>query len=315
MSAIIQREVEATLQRLQKSIFDCLKQDHPEVDADEYDLELEKFAKNTVKKIFATKDFKDIEKKTTSSAKKEKRDPDAPKAAKNSFIFFCSEKRSEVKEENPGMKPSDITKKLGKMWREMDDEDKEEFQDKAKEDKERFNDEMGDYEPTDGFKCPKKSPKKESLSPKRGRSSYIFFCSNKRQEVTDKLVSEGKKKTEVLKKLGEMWRELDEDDKEPYEKLAKKDKKRYENEMKAFNPVENDDDDDNESDESDDETKPAEKKSPKKSPKKSSKNDEEKTEKKSSKKTKKSAKKPTKKSAKKSKVVESDDSDDESLFE
>jgi hypothetical protein len=230
MSEIIQREVEAVLSRFQKNIFDAIKEDYPEIDAEEYDLQLGKFAKNAVKKIVATKEFKSAEKKLSPS-KKEKRDPDAPKPVKNAFILFCSEKRAEVKEEEPDMKPTDITKKLGEMWREMDDEDKEEFQEKVKKDKERFENEMEEYEPKDGFRCPKKSPKKDK-SPKRARSAYIFFCGDKRVEVTEELVKKGKKKTEVLKKLGEMWRELDDEDKEEYDKMAKKDKKRYENEMK-----------------------------------------------------------------------------------
>ena len=159
LSEIIKSEVECVLSRFQKSIFDVLKEDHSDINADDYDLQLDKFVKNAVKKILATKEFKMIEKKMSPS-KKEKRDPGAPKAAKNAFILFCGEKRDEVKKEEAKMKPSDITKKLGKMWREMDEEDKEEFQKKAKEDKERFAVEMDDYEPKDGFKCPKKSPNK-----------------------------------------------------------------------------------------------------------------------------------------------------------
>jgi hypothetical protein len=339
LSDVIQREVETTLLRLYKSIFASVKEDHSDVDAEDYDIDMEKFAKNTVKKILETKDFKAVEKKL-SHAKKEKRDPEAPMGAKNAFLFFSSEKRSEVKEQNIGMKPCDITKKLGEMWREMDDEDKEEFQHKAKEDKDRFNDEMGDYEPKEGFKCPKKSPKKESLSPKRVRSSYIFFCCDKRQEVTDKLLSEGKKKTEVLTKLGKMWKELDDEDKKPYEKMVKNDKKRYESEMKNFKPIVEDDESDDEKptpkpkkssddktddekptpkkssdDESDDE-KPTSKPTPKPTPKKSSddeSDDEKPTPKPKSKKKKSSDdEKPTrkpksKKKEKKQTVIESDD--------
>ena len=298
LSEIIKREVLATLERLNKGIFSAVKEDHPEVDGEEYDLQLEKFAKNTVKKIFATKEFKNIEKKMTKT-KKEKRDPQAPKAAKNSFIFFCAEKRDEVKKEESDLKPTEITKKLGEMWREMDDEDKEEYQQKAVGDKERFENEMEDYEPQDGFRCPKKSPKK-STSPKRARSAYIFFCGEKRAEVTDDLVRRGKKKTEVLTVLGKMWRELDDEDKKPFDKMAKKDKKRYENEMKTFKPESEDEDSD------EDEDKPKEKKS--KKTKKSEDSDDEDEEKPKEKKSKKS-----KKEKKPKKSSDSDD-DDEALL-
>ena len=298
MSEIIQREVEATLQRFRDGIFTAVKEDHPEVDQDEYELQLEKFAKNTVKKIFATKEFKSLEKKL-SPAKKEKRDPDAPKAAKNAFILFCGENRDSVKKENSDLKPTEITKKLGEMWRELDDEDKEEYQNKAKEDKERFENEMEDYEPKDGFRCPKKSPKKDK-SPKRARSAYIFFCGEKREEVTKKLVKDGKKKTDVMKKLGEMWRDLDDKEKKPYEKMAKEDKKRFEKEMKNFEP-------ESEEEDEDEEEEIEEKKSSTKKSKVVKKDSEEES---SSKKSKKSKDSNDKKS-KKSKVVKNSDDDDE----
>jgi hypothetical protein len=329
LSEIIQHEVEATLERLRNGIFSILKEDHPEIEADDYELELEKFTKNTMKKIKATKEYKAIEKKM-SPKKKEKRDPDAPKAAKNAFIFFCAEKRAEVKQEDPEMKPTDITKKLGEMWRDMDDEDKEDFQEKAKEDKGRFENEMDGYEPKDGFKCPKKSPKKSS-SPKRARSAYIFFCQEKRAKATEEIVAEGKKKTEVLKRLGEMWRELDEEDKLPFEKLSKKDKKRYEKEMQAFKP-ESEDEDKEESDDEDEEEKPKESKKSKKpikskkSKKEESDQEEEKPKEKTKKTTKKAKKeesddeeektpKKTTKKAKKSKKEETDDEEEQLLSE
>ncbi|MGA0164444.1 MAG: hypothetical protein ACO3LE_09440 [Bdellovibrionota bacterium] len=269
MSEIIQREVEATLKRFRDGIFSAIKEDHPDIDEEEYDLQMEKFAKNTVKKIFATKEFKEVGKKMTKT-KKEKRDPDAPKAAKNAFIFFCGENREKVKNEDTKLKPTEITKKLGEMWRELDDEDKEEYQNKAKEDKERFDGEMEDYEPKDGFRCPKKSPKKDKTTPKRARSAYIFFCGENREEVTKKLVKDGKEKKEVLAVLGKMWRELDDDEKKPYDKMAKKDKKRYETEMKNFEP---------ESESDDEEEKPKEKpKKEKKSKSKSKSSDDEESE-------------------------------------
>ena len=40
--------------------------------------------------------------------------------------------------------------------------------------------------------------------------------------------------TEVMSVIGEKWRELEDDDKTPYQDMAAKDKKRYEKEMKAY---------------------------------------------------------------------------------
>lgn len=40
---------------------------------------------------------------------------------------FCQEKRPQVKEENPGIVFGQIGKKLGEMWRELDDAAKEKY--------------------------------------------------------------------------------------------------------------------------------------------------------------------------------------------
>lgn len=65
--------------------------------------------------------------------------------------------------------------------------------------------------------------------PKRGRCAFMFFCTEKRPEVTKKYPD--LKFTEVGKKLGEMWRSLGEESKEPYKQKALKDKERYLNEI------------------------------------------------------------------------------------
>jgi len=51
-----------------------------------------------------------------------KRKP-GPKRALSAYIFFCSAKRSEVKEENKDMDSKQITSELGRMWREEYKED------------------------------------------------------------------------------------------------------------------------------------------------------------------------------------------------
>ena len=57
---------------------------------------------------------------------------------------------------------------------------------------------------------------------KKNVSSYFHFSAEKRAEVT----ATGLKGKEVTTKLGEMWKELSEEDKAKYEELAAKDKVR-----------------------------------------------------------------------------------------
>jgi hypothetical protein len=72
-----------------------------------------------------------------------------------------------------------------------------------------------------------------TLKPKRGKSAYIYFCSDKRAEAKNEL-GDVAKATEVTSLLGKMWKELNEDqdrseEMEKYTKLAADDKARYEN--------------------------------------------------------------------------------------
>ena len=81
---------------------------------------------------------------------------------------------------------------------------------------------------------------KDPNKPKRAKSSYLFFCDDKRGEVMNGLKKKlGKNETlkiaTVSKKLGLMWKKVDAKEKVKYETLSHKDKQRYESEMEAYN--------------------------------------------------------------------------------
>jgi hypothetical protein len=234
ISEIIAKEIEKTLGRLKTKIFESA-----EIKESEYPIDLTKFTQNTVKKIVESKEFIQIMDNIKESSneekkeKKEKKDPDAPKGAKNAFIFFCNEKRNEVKKANPDLKATEITKKMAEMWKE--EADKEPYQNMAKKDKERYTEELGDYEPKEGFKNPKKS-KEVKTAPKRALSAYIFFTQAKRDEV--KKSNPSMKSSEIMSELGKLWKGLSDKKKKPYEKLAEEDKERYAEDMKNYVPSE-----------------------------------------------------------------------------
>lgn len=69
---------------------------------------------------------------------KKKKDPNAPKKSLTAFMFFSSEARKKIKEENPDMSFGDIGKKCGELYRGLSGEEKKRFEDLAKQDKERY---------------------------------------------------------------------------------------------------------------------------------------------------------------------------------
>ena len=81
---------------------------------------------------------------------------------------------------------------------------------------------------------------KDPNKPKRAKSSYLFFCDDKRKDVMTVLKkklgkNENLKIAMVSKKLGDMWKKVDAKEKVKYEKLSEKDKERYEAEMEVYN--------------------------------------------------------------------------------
>ena len=191
--------------------------------------------------------------KTTKTVK----DPNKPKRGKSSYLFFCAENRSKVKTElGEDAKATEVTSALGAKWNELKNSTKasdkkkvQKYEAEAKADKERYESEMVDYEPPSedelteikGTKK-RKSAAKDPNKPKRGKSSYLFFCAENRSKVKAELGADAKA-TEVTSALGAKWNELKNSTKasdkkkvQKYEAEAKADKERYDAEIAQYDP-------------------------------------------------------------------------------
>lgn len=73
------------------------------------------------------------------------KDPEQPKRARGSFVFFTFDERPNVMSEFPGIKFVEMGSILGERWRNLSNEDKQKYEDLAQEDKQRFNKEMEEY--------------------------------------------------------------------------------------------------------------------------------------------------------------------------
>ena len=82
--------------------------------------------------------------KKTKKTKKV-RDPNKPKRSKNAFMFFSAARRAEIKEANPDMKSTDISKQLGLLWKDLSDDDKKPFELQAANEKEAYDKAMKAY--------------------------------------------------------------------------------------------------------------------------------------------------------------------------
>jgi len=120
----------------------------------------------------------------------------------SSFMAFSMEKRPEVKEENPKMKFGDIAKTIGRLWKELSDEEKEEYKQKAAVLTEEANAENGEKA---------KTPKKAKKTTKKKATKKA----KEEKETEDEEESEDEEETEMETKLRAAIKEvLDDADEE-----------------------------------------------------------------------------------------------------
>eukprot|EP00899_Mesostigma_viride_P006939 jgi/Mesvir1/16246/Mv08497-RA.1 len=72
-------------------------------------------------------------------------DPRAPKPNKTSFNFFAMSRRDQIKAENPGINERDIARIMGKLWKEISEEEKKAFYEDQRLDKERYLRDLEQY--------------------------------------------------------------------------------------------------------------------------------------------------------------------------
>jgi hypothetical protein len=76
---------------------------------------------------------------------KKPRDPNAPKRARGSYVFYTFEARPIIMAENPDVKFVELGSIMGQRWRALTPEQKRKFEELANEDKIRFNRERQEY--------------------------------------------------------------------------------------------------------------------------------------------------------------------------
>lgn len=162
---------------------------------------------------------------------KSKKDPNKPKGVKSAYIYFTEAQKKQHEERGEEISFTELSKYCGAKWKELSDEDKEEYVALANKDRKRYDKEMESYNPpsdsdSDDDKPKKKKKKvKDPNAPKKNITAYFHFAAAKRPEV--KAEDPDIPVTEVAQRIGEKWRNLTDEEKLPYQKLAEKDKARY----------------------------------------------------------------------------------------
>jgi hypothetical protein len=199
---------------------------------------IEKIQKSSIEKIHKSK-----------KSKSPSKDPNKPKRGRSAYIYFCLENRSEIKESMKGSpKPFEIMKEMGRIWKllkesifEDDIEKLNKYTVMANKDKQRNLNEMESYVPIDiELESVKKPTKSISNKPKKGKSSYIFFCCDMRAQIKEK--NPNATPQEVTKLLGNLWFQYKTEDEYSFEfnrftEMSTNDKLRYEKEMIVYDSI------------------------------------------------------------------------------
>ncbi|KAL3075234.1 hypothetical protein niasHS_014963 [Heterodera schachtii] len=128
------------------------------------------------------------EKRKEKEGKKgeKKKDPNAPKRNQSAFFIWQIENRPQIKK--PGDSVTETAARAGQMWKALSAEEKQPYEQKAKEDKERYEREMSEYQSkkkdagegpsSAGQTSSQSQPKKSQSSPSKKPISKEFVDSS-----------------------------------------------------------------------------------------------------------------------------------------
>ena len=158
------------------------------------------------------------------------------RGVRSAYIFYVNDNRPAKVEENPDASNTELVSLLAEDWKGLTDAQKRPYVKRAVKDRRRYEEELekARTENPDKVeeygKIKRKKVKREQYGVTGPRSAYIFFSTQQRPELRQEFPDE--KMVEITKRIGGQWRELSDAAKVPFQKKAKKDRKRYEREFK-----------------------------------------------------------------------------------
>lgn len=168
------------------------------------------------KKKKATTSGEGEEEEESSSTSKRKRPraskkvAGAPKGTTTAYLYYQNEISQEVRDSNPGIKFGDVAKICGARWKEMSEEDRAPFQQKAKEDKERYLKEMQAFEESRRNLVDNDDDEREDEEEEKPTKSKAKRHSSGRVPSSSNVVaSEKKKKKKTVAAKGDNFYEED----------------------------------------------------------------------------------------------------------
>lgn len=146
-----------------------------------------------------------------------KKAPQAPKRFKSAFIFFSSAKHPEIRkqlgEKGGTEKTTNVAKLVSEAWKGLSPEDREEWEEKARQDKARYEVEKTMYQGPWKIPATKRTPK-DPDAPKRPMSAFLAYSNGKRAALKRKDPSLSN--ADVSRILSRSWKDAPTDQRQTY---------------------------------------------------------------------------------------------------
>jgi HMG (high mobility group) box len=114
----------------------------------------------------------------------------------SAYLFFCEDKRREILETNPGIKPNKVMILFGEKWKQLSEEERAPYIEKANSDKARY------MEFLEESRLQKSASSTASVGARQ--SAFTTFCNENRQLVKDEFPDLDAKG--VRKELNRRWK-------------------------------------------------------------------------------------------------------------
>ncbi|XP_057421825.1 high mobility group B protein 6-like [Lotus japonicus] len=219
-----------------------------------------------LKKLQKLKEFKPTmnlpmlkEKEQDKKEKKKKNGGSETKRPSPPYILWMKDQWSEIKKSNPEAEFKEISNMLGAKWKTVSAEEKKPYEERYHAEKEAYLlvtakekreieamklleeehkqktamellEQYMQFKQETEKEGKKNKKEKDPLKPKHPMSAYFLFTNERRAA----LLAENMKVLEVPKVTAEEWKNMTEEQKRPYEEMAKKNKENYALEMEAY---------------------------------------------------------------------------------
>ena len=187
-----------------------------EEDKVRYEEEIKNYVPSETSNFEKPKSEKKPKKTTTTEKPKKTTTTEKPKKPKTAYIIFCQEKRPEIKNENPEMSAKEITKELGRRWKELSEEEKLEFKQEEKVQEEKVQEEEVQEE-----KVQEEKVQEEKVQEEKVQEKFVPLSPKEKKIVIDFLEKECPE-LKNINNFSEEKKEEEEKVKKPSKRVTKK---------------------------------------------------------------------------------------------